>query len=175
MLDLEEMTLLAIMDEDEPTKGHWLRFWQRNYPLSQEIICSAHKPISEAIASISQTITKIETKVFIVTHGFGGIALLEWAKQASLLDQKQICSSLVAAPTLKMPLPEHFYPITINFPMLIVGSNNDTLCSLSCAQDLANKINTRFYNAGNIGHINAQSNIGSWEQGMRLMQALLLT
>jgi predicted alpha/beta hydrolase family esterase len=59
------------------------------------------------------------------------------------------------------------------FPAVLVGSRNDPYCRFERAQALASDWGARFIDAGERGHINAESGLGAWSDGMELLQSLL--
>ena len=54
-----------------------------------------------------------------------------------------------------------------------MGSRNDPFCTLARAQALAQSWGSRFHDLGDAGHINADSGLGDWPEGLRLLETLL--
>ena len=163
----EDITLFCIADEQEKNKAHWLTLWEKGYPLSCDVRCSAQNPISQNIANIQSQLEQIESSVFIVAHRYGAIAFLAWLGQTSLTTQKLIAGALLVAPPLDKDEIKRAYA---NFPAVLVGSeeaNTET-------QALALAVNARFYPASEVGYRDIQAQLGTWEQGMLLMQSMLL-
>ena len=69
------------------------------------------------------------------------------------------------APIVRQPLP---------FPSTLVGSRNDPYCSFDKAQSLADSWGARFVDLGERGHINAESGLGDWPEGVAMLQDLAL-
>ncbi|GAB6270059.1 MAG: hypothetical protein STSR0002_28020 [Smithella sp.] len=61
----------------------------------------------------------------------------------------------------------------IPFPSILVGSENDHYMTLDSARELAGYWNSRFFNAGAVGHINLDSGHGPWPQGETLLTDLI--
>ena len=61
-------------------------------------------------------------------------------------------------PTEKLPVPT-----------CVVGSENDPYMTLERAKFFARAWNAKWFNAGSLGHINSDSNLGEWEQGRRFL------
>jgi hypothetical protein len=59
------------------------------------------------------------------------------------------------------------------FPSILVASRNDPWIGFDTARGLARRWGSDFVDAGNAGHINADSGLGSWEDGKRLLERLL--
>jgi len=69
-----------------------------------------------------------------------------------------------------------FAPIpmrTLPFRSIVVSSTNDEFASLQRALTFANAWGSRFVNAGEKGHINADSNLGEWTVGQSLVDELV--
>ena len=68
------------------------------------------------------------------------------------------------APIARQPLP---------FPALLVASHNDPFCSFARAQEMAQHWGARCVDAGDGGHLNADSGLGDWPQGKAWLDALI--
>ena len=63
------------------------------------------------------------------------------------------------------PMPTEKLPV----PTCVVGSENDPYMTLERAKFFARAWNAKWFNAGSLGHINSDSNLGEWEQGRRFL------
>lgn len=72
-------------------------------------------------------------------------------------------SLLDFAPAPCRPLP---------FQSVVVASDNDPYCSLPRAERFARDWSSRLVILPSAGHINADSGLGEWPQGMKLLAAL---
>ncbi len=63
-------------------------------------------------------------------------------------------------------------PIRLPFPSILVGSTNDPWMRLEDARYWAKVWGSEFVNAGALGHINADSGLGCWRNGLTLLQQL---
>jgi len=86
---------------------------------------------------------------------------------------------LVASPNPDGPdFPKEavgFSPLPLKplaFPSIVVASSNDPYGSLEFAMSAATAWGSRFVNIGPAGHINSQSGLGEWNEGMSLLQQL---
>ena len=59
------------------------------------------------------------------------------------------------------------------FPSVLVGSQDDPYCGFDRAQHLAQAWGARFIDAGERGHINAESGLADWPEGHHLLHTLL--
>ncbi len=55
-------------------------------------------------------------------------------------------------------------------PVLVVSSGNDPYCASSAAEELVSRWGAERVDISDHGHINAESGLGSWEQGWELVQ-----
>jgi len=70
----------------------------------------------------------------------------------------------------------HFSPIptlSVPFPTLVIGTENDTYMSLERGKELAAYWGSDFINVGQKGHINSDSNLEYWEEGQNYLQQLI--
>jgi hypothetical protein len=56
----------------------------------------------------------------------------------------------------------------------VVASNDDAWVSLQHARDLASYWGSHFVDAGSLGHINAASGVGWWDEGQALLDRVIL-
>jgi hypothetical protein len=55
---------------------------------------------------------------------------------------------------------------------VLVGSRNDPYCDFTKAQSLADSWGSRFIDLGERGHINAESGLGDWPEGLAELNAM---
>jgi predicted alpha/beta hydrolase family esterase len=67
------------------------------------------------------------------------------------------------------PVPASALP----FPSILVASRNDPYLNMAQARSLARGWGSRLADAGEAGHINAQSGLGDWAFGRLLLNTLL--
>jgi len=65
--------------------------------------------------------------------------------------------------------------MTLPFPSLLVASRNDPYASLEWSRSIAHYWGSEFVDAGELGHINADSGIGGWPEGQALLGRLVAT
>lgn len=110
-------------------------------------------------------------RVILVAHSFGCLASLHWAAQA----KQAVAAVLLVAPAdpdkfgVRDLLPQRALP----FPTLVVASRNDPWMPLGSALDWSTRWGAEFVDAGEAGHINADSNLGEWEAGLTLLDRLV--
>jgi hypothetical protein len=68
-------------------------------------------------------------------------------------------------PIAMQPLP---------FVSTLVGSHNDPFCRFERAQALAQAWGSALHDMGDAGHINAESGLGDWSQGLAWLHDMLV-
>lgn len=117
--------------------------------------------------------------VVLVGHSLGVHTIVHTAPM--LVDTKVRGAFLVSAPDLdtatrSYPEIASFAPASsdpLPFPSFLIGSANDALCDLSRAEAFALDWGSQFHNAGEAGHINAESGHGPWPEGMLMFARFL--
>ena len=54
-------------------------------------------------------------------------------------------------------------------PACVVASENDPFVSMERSEFFANAWGVKLFNAGALGHINSDSDLGEWEQGRKFL------
>lgn len=115
----------------------------------------------------------------LVAHSLGCIQIAAWAAHTS--HPHLVQAALLVAPgdvereDLRQMIPG-WAPIErerLPFRSLLLSSQNDPYCSQPRAQSFAQSWGARFVDYGDRGHINAESGLGDWPEGVALMQDLL--
>jgi predicted alpha/beta hydrolase family esterase len=122
----------------------------------------------------------IDTPILLVAHSLGVSLVLHWAASAPA-DERVKGALLVARADVDSPenTPEvtrNFAPMPVqklSFPSIVAASENDPYVSFTRAAYFAQAWGSELVNAGRKGHINSQSNVGPWKEGMLIMQTLL--
>lgn len=130
------------------------------------------------IARLEDVILGCDGPVVLVAHSLGCILAAAWAQVSRSTARVQ--GALLVAPgdperdELRNLLPS-WAPIVrqrLPFPSVLVGSRNDLYCALEKAQSLADSWGSRFIDLGERGHINAESGLGDWPQGLEMLAEL---
>jgi predicted alpha/beta hydrolase family esterase len=118
--------------------------------------------------------------VVLAAHSLGCLAVAWWAKLESEAGALVAGALLVAPPEVDFfPLDERlstFAPTPserLPFPSILVASRDDPWMGLHTAERLSRLWGSRFVDAGALGHINAESGLGEWQQGQSLVRRLL--
>jgi predicted alpha/beta hydrolase family esterase len=74
------------------------------------------------------------------------------------------------------PVLPSWSPVSLQalpFASVLVGSQNDPYCSAARARQFADAWGSRWVDAGERGHLNADSGLGDWPEGLQELQALM--
>lgn len=151
---------------------HWQSRWQAKLSTARRVEQAEWaKPVVEDwTASMAKAVNEADKPIVIVAHSLG----VPTAIQAIPQFRKSIAGAfLVAPPDVANPAirPKHLmtfgpYPREpLPFPSITIGSRNDPYCTYEVAEDIAAAWGSLFVDAGEAGHINADSGYGPWPEG----------
>ncbi|MFZ3105165.1 MAG: alpha/beta hydrolase [Smithella sp.] len=160
--------------------GHWQTLWEEKYGYERVEQRDWENPdLAEWVSTLNTVITASEDRTVLVAHSLGCLTVAHWANAYPEKTGKIQCALLVTPPDVESSL---YIPDTmrlfvtheiIPFPSVLVGSENDYYMTLESARRLAGYWNSRFFNAGAVGHINLDSGHGPWPQGETLLTDLI--
>jgi uncharacterized protein len=132
------------------------------------------------IARIDQAVATISGPVVIVAHSLGCIAVGAWATLSKRATDRRIEAMMVAPCD---PVQEgavdairRFGAIALGrlpFPSTLIASSNDPYASFSRGCRFASDWGSQLIDAGEGGHLNAQSGLGSWHWGQRILDRMV--
>lgn len=161
---------------------HWQSRWERerNDTERVELGCWSAPIRNVWITRIEQAVSYASWPVILVAHSLGCLAVAWWAHLLGGGATGPVAGALlVASPvvdgtgidgtlTAFSPAPRTVLP----FPTILVASRNDPYASLDRSRAMAGDWGSSFVDVGEAGHINAESGLGSWEEGQALLDAL---
>jgi len=178
----QEITALILPGLGDSDVAHWQSQWQsthRNFIRVNQR--DWEKPAcAEWVDTLEQAVTQYGENVVLVAHSLGCLLVAHWAAQANL----KIRGALLVAPPSPEAAPAAdifntmatgFLPIPmqrLTFPSIVVASSNDPYSTLINSKIFAEAWGSRFFNIGNMGHINTPSGIGAWPEGFSLFEQL---
>jgi predicted alpha/beta hydrolase family esterase len=158
--------------------AHWQSRWEARHPHFRRVEQSDwERPEQQAwLQNLDAAVTAAGPQTLLVAHSLGCLLVAHWAVHSS----RPIHAALLVAP----PNPERddfppqisgFRPLPrqpLPFPSLVVASSNDPYGSADYAAAIATVWGSRYLNIGPAGHINADSGLGDWPQGLELLRSL---
>lgn len=157
---------------------HWQTHWQQRLPRAQRVQQSnwTHPERDAWVPTLSKAIEASTQPVLLIAHSLGCITV---AHLSPALRNKIVGAMLVAPADIERPdapaVLGSFAPIPLDFlhfPSVVVASSNDSCCSLERATLFADAWGSRFEPVGALGHINADSGLGEWPQGLKILTSL---
>ncbi|WP_439682782.1 putative esterase of the alpha/beta hydrolase fold [Cupriavidus oxalaticus] len=157
--------------------GHWQSCWEQRFPdwqrVEQHDWSRPSLPLwAERVSEGVMRAQRVASRgAVLVAHSFGCLASL---RQASL-DPAGIAGALLVAPAdpdkfgVAGLLPTYRLP----FPTILVASRNDPWMPQRTAFSWGTLWGSELVDAGNLGHINADSGLGDWAEGLALLGTLL--
>jgi len=152
---------------------HWQSRWQRLYPRFERV---EQKRWSDPVLlrwadRLDEVLDQDRRPTLIVAHSFG---CLTTALSLSRSTSPHVAGVLLVGPAdpdkfqVSSLLPHGGLPC----PSIMVASTNDPWMTVEKAETWAERWGSDFVNAGALGHINAESGLGDWRFGQRLLQVL---
>jgi uncharacterized protein len=174
--------VLIIPGLDGSGPDHWQTRWE-----DERIDCQRveqadwHNPDPLGwICTIDAAINKAYCPTIVVAHSLGCLAVSAWAV-LSRIDPKKPIAAMLVAPCDPCQMGAH--PAIARFgevsqrrlPIVsvLVASANDPYATLTRSGVFASQWGSQLIEAGELGHINAQSNLGEWRWGQNILETLI--
>jgi predicted alpha/beta hydrolase family esterase len=152
---------------------HWQSRWQRLFPAFERVRQDDWE--APDLARWSARVDALRRRdrgkpTLIVAHSFGALASVHSVAR----DAEGVAGLLLVAPAdpdkfqVAPLLPRQALPV----PSIMVGSTNDPWMAAPRAARWAQRWHSRFINGGALGHINAESGLGDWPEGLETLYFL---
>ena len=170
---LKDQPVLIVPGLGNSHDQHCQSLWQTQLPKSKRIhVDDWNTPdLDKWKAGIRAELEKLDKPVVIIAHSFGTLASASIATESP----EKIAALFLVAPAdpdkfkIAQRLPQSFLPV----PAKMIASSNDPWLTESKAAYWALQWGTDFLRLKNVGHINSESNLGFWAEGIQLLQQLL--
>lgn len=152
--------------------AHWQTRWQRLHPVFERVEQTRWDvPDLDAWSDrLDQALRDDARPAVVVAHSFGCLATVHCRSH------QHIAGALLVAPAdpQKFALEQRvLHPLPA--PSIVIGSANDPWMSDTRAAGWAERWGSAFFNAGPLGHINADSDLGDWRFGLYCLHHLLVS
>jgi len=158
--------------------AHWQSRWEALYGYQRVDQHDWMAPKrGDWIARLEDVILGLDGPVVLVAHSLGCILTAAWAQVSRSTQRVQ--GALLVAPgdperdELRAVLAS-WAPIVrerLPFASTLVASRNDPYCAFDKAQSLAQSWGSHLVDLGDAGHINADSGLGDWPEGLVHLQS----
>ena len=180
---ISDLDILIVPGLGGSGPDHWQHRWAQKLSTAR-IVEQAdwHNPNHDAwVAAILREIDASTRPVALIGHSLGAIAAASAIKEAPR--EKIAAAFLVAPPDAESPaLPpglidpafkEKAPQAALQVPGVLVASRNDAFSDYASAEKLAVLWGLDLADAGDAGHINAESGHGPWPEGLMRLAGLL--
>jgi uncharacterized protein len=158
---------------------HWQSRWEREHGYVRVQQHDWQRPLrGDWLMQLEEAVLNCDAPALLVAHSLGCIQVAAWAAH-SRSTQRVRAALLVAPGDVErdeiQPLLPSWSPIerrTLPFKSVLVASHDDLHCTFEKAGSLASDWGAELVDAGNAGHINADSDLGDWLQGHELLRRL---
>ncbi len=168
----KDADILSIPGYTNSGPDHWQTRWEEKLSSARRVEQAEwSKPVlADWKANLVAAVNSATKPVILVAHSLG----VATAVQAVPEFRNKIAGAFfVAPPDVANPnvRPRHLmtfgpYPRDpLPFPSITVASRNDPFCAFDVAEDIAGAWGSLFIDAGERGHINAESGHGPWPEG----------
>jgi len=153
---------------------HWQSRWQRLFPAFERV--EQDDWDVPDLARWSARVDQLRQQgsdtrpTLIVAHSFGSLATVHSLAR----DPSNVAGVLLVAPAdpEKFDVVDQLPLKPLARPSVMVGSTNDPWMAASRAACWAERWQSRFVNGGPLGHINAESGLGDWPEGLEMLYFL---
>ncbi len=152
---------------------HWQSLWQQQLPHSQRIqVPDWHTPDLKAWKlGIRAQLARANKPALLIAHSFGALASASVAEE---LPGRSATLFLVApADPDKFGIARQLPQAPLNSPAKLIASSNDPWLSESKAARWALRWGADFLRLKDVGHINSESQLGVWQQGVSELESWL--
>ncbi|WP_343729011.1 alpha/beta hydrolase [Duganella sp.] len=168
----EQLRVLIAPGLHNSGPDHWQSRWQRLYPAFERVQQDDWKQpdLARWSARVDALRGADERPTLIVAHSFGALATVHSVARKP----DHVVGVLLVAPAdpdkfkVAALLPQQALPV----PSIMVGSTNDPWMAAPRAELWARRWHSRFINGGPLGHINAESGLGDWPEGLETLYFL---
>ncbi|MEO5587256.1 MAG: alpha/beta hydrolase [Novosphingobium sp.] len=175
--------ILTVPGLENSGTEHWQTLWEQDRGDVRRVELGMwDRPHRNTwVNQLNLAIHNASRPVVLVAHSLGCLAVAWWAKyERPAADGPVIGALLVAPPEVDFfPLDERlsqFAPAPtepLPFRSILVASRNDPYMGIRTARQQARAWGSAFADAGEAGHINADSQLGDWQFGKVLLTRLL--
>lgn len=160
-------------------KGHWQTLWQNKLGHCQRFSPTSwdHPNRDDWVAALERVVDEIDGPIVLIAHSLGCITVAEWAVIHNC--DKILGALLVAIPDVQREdFPKEITGYedpsltSLPFNSIAVLSSNDPYSALDRGTFFAERFDSRIKEIGPKGHINHESGLAEWKQGLGWLEEL---
>lgn len=151
---------------------HWQTRWERLFPRFERVV-QEDWDVPDLLRwseRIGEVLRESVRPTLLVAHSFGCLAAIHRASSGAY----PLAGAMLVAPAdpARFGVSNYLRRRSMACPSIVVGSLDDPWMEASRAADWAAAWGCAYINAGALGHINADSELGNWETGLDLLKLL---
>ncbi len=158
---------------------HWQTHWENEYGFIRIEQKDWETPACDDWLQAIDAVVNQQplNEVVLIGHSLACCTIVRWAEKYRRLVKGVllVAPSDVEAPSYPRgttgfsPMPKFKLP----FPSIIIASTNDEYVTMERAKEFGGNWGSEFINAGDLGHINSTSDLGTWNFGYSILKGLL--
>lgn len=175
-----DILLLPGLDGSPPR--HWQSHWEQLSHCRRVALGDWSQPrLHDWVPALDRAVRESARPVVLAAHSLGCLAAAWWASlcwvdafrdkvRGALLVAPPDVDALTAEPRIRdfRPLPR----LRLPFRSVLVASRDDPYASYERSAQMAASWGSELVDAGEAGHLNAESGLYEWTQGLRLVARL---
>lgn len=167
---LKDYPVVIVPGLHNSDENHWQSLWHAQLPGARRISLDdwSVADLDKWNAGLSQALQGLDRPAIIIAHSFGTLASASLAAQY----REKIAGLFLVAPAdpdkfgIRNQLPQSCLPV----PTKIVASSNDPWLAEIKAAELALQWGADYVRFKEVGHINSDSGLGMWNEGIDELQ-----
>lgn len=172
------MNYLIVPGLNNSGPRHWQSFWAKSLSNATRVVqrCWDKPQKEEWIETLDKAVHNLGSDTIIVAHSLGVATTVMYLTQKAEQGKipSQIKGAFLVSPSDvdNIEVIQSFAPMPLqklSVPACVVASENDPFVSMERALFFANTWGVPVFNAGALGHINSDSDLGEWEQGRKFL------
>lgn len=182
MAPIAPASVLVLPGYGDSEPEHWQTLWERRHGYVRVPQDDWLAPECAAwVRRLEDAVRGTASPAVLVAHSLACALVAHWAAAGSTA---RVAGALLVAPPdvdevrHYLPEVESFAPVPLAplpFRAIVVASTTDPYVEPARARAFAAAWGARFVDAGDAGHLNAESGFGEWPAGHRLLAELLAT
>jgi len=160
---------------------HWQSYWSLAFRNSSRVLQDDwdNPRLADWLPRLDAAIAGGTRPAVLICHSLACLLAAHWAARSK---KGRVVAAFIVAPAdvesdertppstrSFAPIPRAPFPV----PSLVVASTNDPYVTFERARGFAENWGADFCNAGELGHINADTKLGFWPQGLLMFGQLL--
>ena len=176
-------TILTVPGLGGSGPAHWQTLWEqgRTDTIRADLGCWTSPRRNAWVTRLDQAIRTARAPIILAAHSLGCLAVAWWAALDGQTWGWPVAGALLVAPpdvdrADVRPELADFGPsprLLLPFPSILVASTDDPYACAQRSFDMARDWGSHFVDAGALGHLNAASGIGWWQEGQALLDRLI--